>query len=103
MNIDEAARATRKYQWVCHDGEWFVEGTTVPESVGPFETLQEAACACDRLNMLAVLEAIREPNIEAHLAGSEILMQKCFRPEVVSNLVFRAMIDALIAEVNAQK
>ena len=104
MNIDEATRATRKYQWVCHDGEWFVEGTTVPESVGPFETLQEAACACDRLNLLAVLACIREESDAMCAAGAQN-HKDAWGPDapIFEHSVYRAMIGALIAEVKAQK
>ncbi len=71
MNIDDAAKATRKHEI----------GTN----------------ACDRLNLVAVLEAIREPSEEMSSAGAD-------RIEVSSPIAdhaWRAMIDALIAEAAA--
>lgn len=103
MNIDNTARATRKYS-ICEtmkgetmkDGGWrYVvrnldtkETILVPQDVSPEEFR-------DRLNLLAVLEAIREPTqamIDA-APGSDL------RTLHGAVYVWRAMIDALIAEV----
>lgn len=73
MNIDEAARATRKYQ-VFGDGG------------------SEAQIACDRMNLLAVLEAIREPS-EVMVAEGEAAY--VYHPKNI----WSEMIYALIAEV----
>lgn len=106
MNIDEAARATRKYKMsfiygcgkgpsgiaVCMEGE-------DDDYIKMFSGTAEAQTACDYLNLLAVLEAIREPSAEMNRAGYDAFEDGY----VAAAPRYTAMIDALIAEVNAQK
>lgn len=82
MNIDEAARATRGYfvmpgqegdpdgLYVLHEDDSSVEMR--------FSSYDEAQAACDRMNLRAVLEAIRDASLDSHR---------------------RAVLDAIIAEV----
>ena len=99
MNIDDAALATRKY-------DWFLQGPEGERKVCvwhgddllAFDSIPEAQTACDRLNLLAVLEAIREPSEALQTAA---VWRKADQ-EAIGDLyasVYRAMIDALIAEV----
>ena len=60
--------------------------------LGSMGTLKEAQAACDRMNLQAVLEAIREPSEEQIVAGSPV-SEAGVEPDV-----YTAMIDALIAE-----
>lgn len=92
MNIDEAARATRKYwsapHWKYQDVYFADHAGCDPENVGAlYGSCAEAQAACDRLNLLAVLEAIREPS-EA-MAYSSLGQRE----------MYQAVIDALIDEV----
>ena len=103
MNIDNTARATRKYS-ICEtmkDGGWrYVvrnwdtkETILVPQDVSPEEFR-------DRLNLRAVLEAIREPS-EAMTRATDKIDScvsdhgQCYSEEDI----WRAMIAALISEV----
>lgn len=60
--IDDAARATRRYAVgdalprfvIDNEGPW----------INRYATAEEAQAACDRLNLAAVLRAIREPTQE---------------------------------------
>ena len=83
MNIDEAARATRKYwsapHWEYQDVYFADHAGCDPENVGAlYGSWAEAQAACDRLNLLAVLEAIRDTSLDSHR---------------------RAVLDAIIEEV----
>lgn len=92
MTIDEAARATRAY---FRSGKAVLtsDGTTVTKRI----TGDEAQAACDRLNLIAVLEAIMEPIAFMRSAGDT-----AFENGYVEE-VFTAMIDALITEVKEQQ
>lgn len=72
MNIDKAARATRKYkmEWMAFDNGSVIEffSSDSPDN----------QAACDRLNLRAVLEAIRDTSLDSHR---------------------RAVLDAIIEEV----
>ena len=92
MNIDEAARATRKYwsapHWEYQDVYFADHAGCDPENVGAlYGSWAEAQIACDRLNLLAVLEAI------LRLGDTE----RAFSRDFVRT------VEALIAEVKAQK
>ena len=104
MNIDEAARATRKFNtttiYGCGKGP---SGPAVclagdDSGGGEFEifpSVADAQAACDRENLLAVLEAIREPTqamIDAAPGGDLATLHGAV-------YVWRAMIGALIEEV----
>lgn len=103
MTIDEAARATRRY--MAHDeftwGESSVvldDGTDNGKLVEKFTSDEQAQAACDRLNLIAVLEAIREPSITM-CSGLVSNTNATADPR----WYWRLMIDALIAEVKEQK
>ncbi len=105
--IEDAARATRKFGWrylggasrysVVEDGNEAV----VKKGLSPIE----AFAACDRLNLVAVLKAIREPSNRMIKAGVDDL---AFSPvgdgamtaggRVLVRAIWRAMIEALKAE-----
>lgn len=72
MNIDEAARATRAFFYSSWNGLWdakvwqvFTSSEHVAASKG-FSSRDEAQAACDRLNLRAVLEAIRDTSLDSH-------------------------------------
>jgi hypothetical protein len=98
MSIDDAARATRRYVpfltvngWVAHDRPQWIS------SVPP-----EAQAACDRLNLAAVLRAIREPSEAMIRAGKTAGAGNVWGNSAgLSGNIFSAMIDALIAECDA--
>ncbi len=101
MNIDKAAWATRAFFYSSWNGLWdakvwqvFTSSEHVAASKG-FSSRAEAQAACDRLNLLAVLEAIREPSEAAVRAGYDAFEDGyvAIRPRL------KAVIDALIAEV----
>lgn len=72
MNIDDAARATRKYKM-----EWMAcDNGSVIEFVSSDSPDNQAAC--DLLNLRAVLAAIRDTSLDSHR---------------------RAVLDAIIEEV----
>lgn len=101
MNIDKAARATRKYwsapHWEYQDVYFADHAGCDPENVGAlYGSCAEAQAACDRLNLLAVLEAIREPS-EVMVAEGEAAY--VYHPKNI----WSEMIYALIAEVKEQK
>ena len=92
--VDDAALATAKFFITRVDFDDFFVGTQEIH-LGSFKTYAEAKSACDRWNLLAVLEAIREPTqamIDA-APGSDL------RTLHGAVYVWRAMIAALIAEV----
>lgn len=87
-DLTEAARATRK--WQCTPGNVVYSLST--DGVRVCSTQEAAQAACDRMNLLAVLEALREPSegmVDAIGVGTV---------ETDANR-WRTMIDALIAEV----
>ena len=102
MNIDEAAKATRKYEfaenWIYDHWEYSVHLVENDyQRIAIYKDQDEAIAACDRLNLIAALEAIREPSEAMQKAAMD---RDGFDTE--GNLyigIFRAMIDALIAEV----
>ena len=95
MNVDEAARATRKYKM-----EWMAcDNGSVIEFVSSDSPDNQAAC--DRLNLIAVLEAIREPS-EAMVWAPPSRANQSPEDSMYAG-IYRAMIDALIAEVKEQK
>ena len=105
MNIDEAARATRKYwsapHWEYQDVYFADHAGGDPENVGAlYGSCAEAQAACDRLNLLAVLEAIREPSAAMLCTGADADDGQTGIERVKH--IYRAMIDALIAEVPRQ-
>ena len=97
MNIDEAARATRAFyiEWNgLKDAKvWQVFTSEHVAASRGFNSRDDAQAACDRMNLRAVLEAIREPSETMMDAGIERV--EGGEPDVIYN----AMIDALIAEV----
>ena len=106
MNIDEAARATRKYwsapHWEYQDVYFADHAGCDPENVGAlYGSWAEAQAACDRLNLLTVLEAIREPNTVMLCAGVDADDGQTGIERIKH--IYRAMIDALITEVKTQK
>lgn len=98
MTISDAARATRRYAvWRRSGAAFVVSGAPVDLTLPDLPTFRkrsEAEAACDRLNLLAVLEAIREPD-EAMLQAAYTIPGGEDEP----GDHWRAMIDALIAEV----
>ncbi len=103
MTIADAARSTRKHaasfvygcgsersRWAIFDDEENDIGWIAPGGVA---TQAEAQAACDRMNLLAVLDALREPR-EAMVAAAD-------DPDgtIQPAWYWRTMIDALIAEV----
>lgn len=88
MNLTEAARATRKY-FVTDSGEIALTVDVIRRDRA------EAQSACDRLNLAAVLEAIREP--------SDSSLAYVAPEEDAAKAHWINMVDALIAEVKAQK
>lgn len=110
MSIDEAARATRRYEVEEYGGPdaWAdldrfavfkceAPGYTIAEwrangFVSEHVTEDEAQAACDRLNLAAVLEALREPSMRMITVGWQ-------RPSMAPAEQWRTMIDALLAEV----
>lgn len=105
MSIDDAARATRKYwsapHWEYQDVYFADHAGCDPENVGAlYGSCAEANAACDRMNLLAVLEAIREPSDAMCAAGSQDHKDAWGgEAPIFEHSVYRAMIDALIAEV----
>lgn len=99
MNITEAALATRKYSvWCAHDDRkpWVWEDGK--RLAGPFEDYPGARAVCDRLNLLAVLKALREPS-EGMVTAAE---RACGLWEgFLAEEGWRAMIDAAIKEIEA--
>lgn len=98
-DLTEAARATRRYVilgWTgfpkIYDGHKNIEDAVA----GPFKSRDAALKDCDRLNLVAVLEALREPSNEMATAAEKA----CGLWEgFLAEKAWRAMIDALIAEV----
>lgn len=95
-DLTEAARATRKYEVTMtkndQSGDVFWNAVRGSTHIYQFNCRDEAQAACDRLNLLAVLKALREPSegmVDAIGVGTV---------ETDANR-WRAMIDALIAEV----
>ena len=86
MNIGDAARATRKYSVYHAPGEhyWIVSPAPSVSQMRDFRikaalpSEREAQAACDRLNLIAVMEAIRDTSLDSHR---------------------RAVLDAIIEEV----
>ena len=107
--IAEAARATRRYHMDCslHTGVqtcFVVESASGNITLGPIlYSSTEAQAACDRLNLLAVLEAIRKPS-EGMLRASDRFAHTDETENIdwkgIARIQWRAMIDALIAEVS---
>ena len=99
MNIDEAARATRGFyiEWNgLKDAQvWQVFTSEHVAASRGFNSRDDAQAACDRLNLIAVLEAIREP--------SDSSLAYVAPEEDAAKAHWINMIDALIAEVKAQK
>lgn len=100
MNIDEAAKATRKYEfaenWIYDHWEYSVHLVENDyQRIAIYKYQDEAIAACDRLNLIETLKAIREPS-EAMCSAAPKDDLKTAHGAVY---VWRAMIDALIAEV----
>lgn len=72
MDIAAAARATGKFFVTRVDFDDFCVGTH-EKYVGSFTTYTEAQAACDRHNLLAVLDAIRVPSDEMISYGLSLL------------------------------
>lgn len=109
MNINEAARATRRWnsayvygygkeqsRWVVCDGE---KEITIDGGQ------HDAQATCDRLNLAAVLEALHEISGRAINAGAKALCEHddVLGPTVAVAEIFEAMIDALLAELKETK
>jgi hypothetical protein len=96
MSIDEAARATRSY---------FRSGKAVLTSDGitviKCTTGDEAQAACDRMNLVAVLEAIMEPSKRMVMAAdrASYIWLEAFEPKDA----WLSMLAEKIAEVKEQK
>lgn len=96
MSIGESAKATRRYVfWRSSDDFWSVGIDGIGNAVAQFRSPVEAQAACDRLNLLAVLEAIREPT-ERMVAAAR---RAGYGAEFCAPIEWRAMIDAAIKEV----
>lgn len=103
-DLTEVALATRKYYMDCslHTGVqtcFIVDGASQKVALGPIMySSVKAQAACDRLNLLAVLEALREPS-EGMVAAAE---KACGLWEgFLAEKGWNVMIDKLIAEVKA--
>ena len=102
----KAAPATRKYWPVPHReyvSVYYVafDGPQDPENIGElFYSFKEAQAACDRLNLLAVLEAIREPS-EGMEKAALLRYPNLGNGDVAS--IWYAMIDAAITEVKSDE
>ena len=96
MSIDEAAGATRRcgVEASIRGGFYIVGGQC-------FAHLEEAKAACDRLNLIAVLEAIREPTKAMVRAATNATGQFDIGHEFVT--AWQAMIDTLIAEAKEKQ
>lgn len=97
-DLAEAARATRKYEVTMtkndQSGDVFWNAVRGSTHIYQFNCRDEAQAACDWLNLLAVLKALREPSdgmIEAERRTGGWVIN--------DGDIWRAMIDALIAEV----
>lgn len=101
-DLAEAARATRRYSWrYIRKSYWACEDGADEPHTGPFKTVTEAKAACDRLNLLAALEALREPSEGMVAAG----VHRARRDQIPAHVLatnWRAMIDAAIAEVRPE-
>lgn len=94
LDLDKAAQATRRF----HVAQTLSGGyVVVPGGERLFYKIRQAEYACDRLNLAAVLEAIREPIPSVVMAGGEAYAHQI--PAAVVARTWRAMVDALIAEV----
>lgn len=109
MNVDKAARATRAFFTAGWNDIWdakvwqvFTSSEHVAASKG-FSSRDEAQAACDRMNLLAVLTCIREESDAMCAAGAQN-HKAAWGPDapIFEHSVYRAMIGALIAEVNAR-
>ncbi len=97
MTIAYAA-ATRKHRIVeTADGEWHVYPGDQCGGV-LFSDLSKCVEYCDRLNLLAVLEAIREPSEGMTTAAVMDATEECIDDYWVDR-IWGAMIAALTAEV----
>lgn len=91
-DLTEAARATRRY-FITRSGTIAIAVDVVQKE------LTDTQAACDRLNLLAVLEALREPSEGMATAAERV----CGLWEgFLAENGWRAMIDKLIAEVRAR-
>lgn len=102
MNIDKAMIETRRYFVLSWSPDAFTIGTNRPDVSLPsldctFKTRVEAQIVCDRLNLIAVLEAIREPS-EAMVWAPPSRANQSPEDSMYAG-IYRTMIDALIAEV----
>lgn len=99
MTIDEAAKATRRYAvWCNTQNTWAIGVHGRAKAEFSLSKLEEAQAACDRLNLIAVLEALREPSEGMVAAG----VHRARRDQIPAHVLatnWRAMIDAAIKEV----
>ena len=100
--IAEAARATRKYEVTMtkndQSGDVFWNAVRGSTHIYQFNCRDDAQDACDRLNLLAALEALREPSEGMVAAG----VHRARRDQIPAHVLatnWRAMIDAAIKEV----
>lgn len=105
MNIDKAMMETRRYFVLSWSPDAFTVGTRRTDISAPslnrtFKTRAEAQIACDRMNLLAVLACIREESDAMCAAGAQN-HKDAWGPDapIFEHSVYRAMIAALIAEV----
>ncbi len=102
-DIAAAARATRKHFFTWHGLSYaevwqvFVAKSGTAAS-GGFHSEEDAKAVCDRLNLLAVLEALRETSDGMVAAGVHRARIDQIPGHVLA-VTWRTMIDALIAEV----
>lgn len=103
MTIEDATRATRKWRCDYFDHTLYADDSR-SISVSRNHDLQ---AACDRMNLLAVLEsdAIRNPS-ERMLRASDRFAHTDETENIdwkgIARIQWRTMIDALIAEVREQ-
>lgn len=106
MSIDEAARATRRY--MAHDEFTWGESSVVLDDatdngklVEKFTSDEQAQAACDRLNLIAVLEAIMEPSERMVMAAdrASYIWQEAFEPKDA----WLSMLAEKISEVKEQQ
>lgn len=105
MSIDEAARATRRYLWQwsgTRRGFICLEQGDNPNAINHiiYKTEAEAQAACDRMNIIAVLEELqkagyklvaREPNFDMGMAPKN---RDTAKESGIYAGIWRAMFDA---------
>ena len=103
INIKDAAKETRKYFFTYYDaclGPVVCIDDGDNTIIRKCENEDEAESVCDRLNLIAVLEAIREPS-ETMVDAAVYRAMRDQIPAHVLSVNWRVMIDALISELKS--